>query len=148
MFDFALAFDRNWKQHFFQQCLASNLDLLKPKCCGCIFWALIDTQNSLILANSRKILILKLLPHSLYHPRNFRNYFQEWFLTGHLTIEGSTELNDSLLSDIIYPTIQKWFYSNLPRNLLCHWKTAFTVAKFVLLKSLPYKSLWKHWSIN
>ena len=39
-------------------------------------------------------------------------------MTGNLTIEGSAEMKDFLLSDIIYPTIQKWFYSKVPTNLL------------------------------
>ena len=52
---------------------------------------------------------------SKYHLHKFRNYFKEWVLTENLTIEGSTELKDFLLSDIIYPTVQKWFYSKCRR---------------------------------
>ena len=61
---------------------------------------------------------------SKYHLHKFRNYFKEWVLTENLTIEGSTELKDFLLSDIIYPTVQKWFYSKCRRIHLwpCHDK--------------------------
>ena len=69
-----------------------------------------------------------------YHPRKFRNYFHGWFLTGNLTIEGTKELNDFLLSDIMYPTFQKWFYSKVPTNLL--WAGSSKTAPRILIFSI------------
>ena len=39
-------------------------------------------------------------------------------MTGNLTIEGSTELSDFLLSYIMYPTFQKRFFTKVPTNPL------------------------------
>ena len=63
---------------------------------------------------------------SKYHLHKFRNYFKEWVLTENLTIEGSTELKDFLLSDIIYPTVQKWLYSKCRRIHLWSYPTKDT----------------------